>query len=78
MSPAKNKAAPVGERLPNLLSKLKAPRVLERLKQTAAMARAEGWSDEQFLDVLLKAEVFACRTRPARATGSASRRRPPR
>jgi hypothetical protein len=32
MSPAKAKA---GERLPYLLSKLKAPRVLERLEQTA-------------------------------------------
>jgi len=28
----------VGERLPYLLSKLKAPRVLERLEQTAALA----------------------------------------
>ena len=30
---------PVGERLPYLLGKLKAPRVLERLEQTAATAR---------------------------------------
>ena len=37
MSPAKTKT---GERLPYLLSKLKAPRVLERLEQTAALARA--------------------------------------
>jgi hypothetical protein len=43
MSPAKTKREPVGERLPYLLAKLKAPRVLERLEQTAATARAEGW-----------------------------------
>ncbi len=35
--------AKTGERLPYLLSKLKAPRVLERLEQTAARARAEDW-----------------------------------
>jgi hypothetical protein len=40
---AKAKQAKVGERLPYLLSKLKAPRVLERLEQTAARARAEEW-----------------------------------
>ncbi len=33
----------VGERLPYLLSKMKAPRVLERLEQTAERARAEQW-----------------------------------
>ncbi len=49
----------VGERLPYLLSKLKAPRVLERLEQTAERARAEQWSYEQFLESLLEAEVFA-------------------
>ncbi|MFL6570309.1 MAG: IS21-like element helper ATPase IstB [Burkholderiales bacterium] len=49
----------VGERLPYLLSKLKAPRVLERLEQTAARAREEGWPYEQFLEALLEAEVFA-------------------
>jgi DNA replication protein DnaC len=50
---------PAGERLPYLLSKLKAPRVLERLEQTAAKAREESWPYEQFLEVLLEAEVFA-------------------
>jgi DNA replication protein DnaC len=58
MTKAKQKAA-VGERLPYLLSKLKAPRVLERLEQTAAKARDESWPYEQFLEVLLEAEVFA-------------------
>jgi hypothetical protein len=33
----------VGARLPYLLAKLKAPRVLERLEQTAERARAEQW-----------------------------------
>jgi DNA replication protein DnaC len=33
--------------------------VLERLEQTAATARAEGWAYEQFLETLLEAEVFA-------------------
>jgi DNA replication protein DnaC len=51
--------AAVGERLPYLLAKLKAPRVLERLEQTAARAREEGWPYEQFLEALLEAEVFA-------------------
>ena len=51
--------AKVGERLPYLLSKLKAPRVLERLEQTAERARAEQWPYEQFLESLLEAEVFA-------------------
>ena len=55
---AKTKTA-VGERLPYLLSKLKAPRVLERLEQTAARAREEHWPYEQFLEALLEAEVFA-------------------
>jgi DNA replication protein DnaC len=49
----------IGERLPYLLSKLKAPRVLERLEQTAARARSEQWPYEQFLEALLEAEVFA-------------------
>ena len=48
-----------GDRLPYLLSKLKAPRVRERLQITAERARAEGWAYEQFLEVLLEAEVFA-------------------
>ena len=48
-----------GERLPYLLSKLKAPRVLQRLEQTAERARAEQWPYEQFLETLLEAEVFA-------------------
>lgn len=52
-------AAATGDRLPYLLSKLKAPRVLERLEQTAATAREEGWPYEQFLEALLDAEVFA-------------------
>jgi DNA replication protein DnaC len=38
---------------------MKAPRVLERLEQTAARAREEGWAYEQFLEALLEAEVFA-------------------
>jgi hypothetical protein len=33
-----------GKRLPYLLTKLKAPRVRERLAQTAERARAEGWA----------------------------------
>jgi DNA replication protein DnaC len=53
------KRAAAGDRLPYLLSKLKAPRVLERLEQTAAKARDESWPYEQFLEVLLEAEVFA-------------------
>lgn len=56
MTAAKAKA---GERLPYLLSKLKAPRVLERLEQTAALAREQSWPYEQFLESLLEAEVFA-------------------
>ena len=48
-----------GERLPYLLAKLKAPRVRERLHETAERAREEGWTYEQFLEVLLEAEVFA-------------------
>jgi DNA replication protein DnaC len=51
--------AAAGDRLPYLLSKLKAPRVLERLEQTAARAREEQWPYEQFLEALLEAEVFA-------------------
>jgi DNA replication protein DnaC len=58
MSP-KTKPAAVGDRLPYLLGKLKTPRVLDRLEQTAATAREEGWPYEQFLEVLLEAEVFA-------------------
>ena len=56
---SKTKAAAIGERLPYLLSKMKAPRVLERLEQTAARAREEQWPYEQFLEALLEAEVFA-------------------
>jgi len=56
MSPAKAKT---GERLPYLLGKLKAPRVLERLEQTTALAREQAWPYEQFLESLLEAEVFA-------------------
>lgn len=58
MSAGEQKTA-VGERLPYLLGKLKAPRVLERLEQTAARAREEEWPYEQFLEALLEAEVFA-------------------
>jgi DNA replication protein DnaC len=56
---AKAKQAAIGERLPYLLHKLKAPRVLERLERTAERARAEQWPYEQFLEALLEAEVFA-------------------
>ena len=56
MSPAKTKA---GERLPVPARKLKAPRVLERLEQTAALAREQEWPYERFLETLLEAEVFA-------------------
>src|SRR5207247_3761660 len=56
VSPAKAKT---GERLPYLLGKLKAPRVLERLEQTAALAREQEWPYERFLEALLEAEVFA-------------------
>jgi DNA replication protein DnaC len=51
--------AKVGERLPYLLGKLKAPRVLQRLEQTAERARVEQWPYERFLETLLEAEVFA-------------------
>src|SRR5262249_62000503 len=51
--------AKAGERLPYLLSKLKAPRVLERLEQTAALAREQKWPYEQFLESLLEAGGFA-------------------
>jgi DNA replication protein DnaC len=56
VSPAKPKT---GERLPYLLGKLKAPRVLERLEQTATLAREQEWPYERFLEALLEAEVFA-------------------
>ncbi len=48
-----------GERLPYLLAKLKTPRVLEQLEQTAAPAREQEWPYERFLETLLEAEVFA-------------------
>ena len=48
-----------GERLPFLIGKLKAPRIAERLTETAASAREGKWSYEQFLETLLEAEVFA-------------------
>ena len=51
--------AHAGQRLPYLLAKLKAPRVLDRLSVTAERARAEQWPYEQFLEALLEAEVFA-------------------
>src|ERR1700691_834499 len=51
--------AKVGERLPYLLSALKAPRIAERLAATAEPAREEQWPYEQFLETLCEAEVFA-------------------
>lgn len=56
MSAAKKAA---GERLPYLITKLKTPRIAERLAETATSAREEKWSYEQFLEALLEAEVFA-------------------
>ena len=56
---ARAKQPAAGDRLAYLLGKLKAPRVLERLEQTAARARAEEWPYEHFLEALLEAEVFA-------------------
>jgi hypothetical protein len=50
--------AKVGERLPYLLSALKAPRIAERLAATAERAREEQWPYEQFLETLCEAEVF--------------------
>src|SRR5439155_19874185 len=41
------------------LAKLKAPRVLERLEQTAALAREQDWPYERVLETLLEADVFA-------------------
>jgi DNA replication protein DnaC len=49
----------IGERLPYLLSALKAPRIAERLAATAERAREEQWPYEQFLETLCEAEVFA-------------------
>ena len=59
MSAAEARGGPVGERLPYLLSKLKAPRIAERLEQTAERARSESWPYERFLEALCEAEVFA-------------------
>lgn len=53
MSPAEAK------RLPYLIAKLKAPRIAERLDETASSAREGKWSYERFLEALLEAEVFA-------------------
>ena len=53
------KQTKVGERLPYLISTLKAPRIGERLAATAERAREEQWPYEQFLEALLEAEVFA-------------------
>jgi hypothetical protein len=73
--------AKVGERLPYLLSALKAPRILERLAATAERAREEQWPYEQFLETLCEAEVFAReasgarqRTRSAAASGALANR----
>ena len=76
MSPKATTTPQVGERLPYLLGKLKTPRVLERLERTAATAREEGWPYEQFLEVLLEAEVFA-RDASGSRTGSATPRSQP-
>ena len=57
MSPRPRRRSASG--CPTCCAKLKAPRVLERLEQTAARAREEGWPYEQFLETLLEAEVFA-------------------
>jgi hypothetical protein len=64
--------AKVGERLPYLLSMLNAPRVPERLEQTAALAREQEWPDERFLETLLEAEVFALRHLGGPGCGSAT------
>jgi DNA replication protein DnaC len=56
---SKAKIAGIGDRLPFLIAKMKAPRLLERLEQTAGRARDESWPYEQFLEALLEAEVFA-------------------
>jgi DNA replication protein DnaC len=58
--------AKVGERLPYLFTALKAPRIGERLEATAERAREEKWPCEQFLEVLLEAEVFARKASGAR------------
>lgn len=52
-------ASKAGDRLPYLTSKLKTPRIADRLGQTAERARSEQWPYERFLEVLLEAEVFA-------------------
>ena len=67
------KKAKAGERLPYLLAKLKAPRVLERLEQTATLAREQEWPYERFLETLLEAEASPA-TPPAPACGSATQR----
>jgi hypothetical protein len=59
----------IGERLPYLLAKLKTPRILERLEQTAATAREEGWPYEQFLESCSRPRSSPA-TPPARATAS--------
>jgi DNA replication protein DnaC len=60
MSPAKAKPeAGIGDRLPYLIGKLTAPRIADRLGETASLAREEKWSYERFLESLLEAEVFA-------------------
>jgi len=68
--------AKAGGRLPYLLSKLKAPRVLERLEQTAALAREQEWPYERFLETLFEAEVSPA-TPPAPACASATPPSPP-
>jgi hypothetical protein len=52
-----SRPAKVGERLPYLLSAMKAPRIGERLEATAERAREEKWPYEQFLETLLEARV---------------------
>jgi len=55
-----------------MLAKLKTPRILERLQQTATTAREERWPYEQFLETLLEAEVLA------RDASGAPNQNPPR
>jgi DNA replication protein DnaC len=56
---AKTKTAAVGERLPYLLAKLKAPRVLERLEATAGAPATRAGPMSSSFEALLEAEVFA-------------------
>jgi hypothetical protein len=70
----KTKTAAIGDRLAFLIAKMKAPRLLERLVQTAARAREESWPYEQFVEALLEAEVFARDASGARLYGMSAGR----